>query len=113
MEIFRNSWMSLTCRLLLMIICAMIPNAACVSHESAKRDFIAQRDWDVGKYVKSISAPPTIIQPVDINSSEYHYEDKTTGCAWVYMVDNKIKKIIPWKYFGNPDLCYVKYYFRP
>jgi len=91
----------------------MLLNTACVSHESAKRDFIAQRNWDIGKHVESISAPQEIIQAVDVSSSEYHYEDKTTGCAWVYMVDNETKKIISWKYSGNPDLCYVKYYFRP
>jgi hypothetical protein len=94
--------------LILLILAALC--VGCVSHENAKRLFLRDRDFDVGRTVSSVPlAPPIKIEPIDERTSLYIYEFKDTGCCWSYTVDNETKKIISWKLISNPDTCYVKF----
>ena len=82
----------------------------CASLEDRKRMFVEDRNFDIGRFIYEASVPePVYIVSNSTETSQYIYEFKNTGCRWVYVVDNMTKKIISWKFDGDPDLCYLEF----
>jgi hypothetical protein len=82
--------------------------SACLSHERARQMSIAERNFDIGRVVTEIPIPkPSSVVPLDEGTSLHVYEFKDTGCKWSYAVDNNTKRVLSWKFIGDPDLCYL------
>ena len=99
-------------KIALMMLCILFFTfiLGCVPLEKRKRLFVEERNRDIGKAVDNVVVPdPDDIIKIDEEKSKYFYQFKNSGCQWIYIVDNKNKKIISWEFISDPDLCFLTF----
>ena len=82
----------------------------CVSHKQAMYLFVRERDYEIGRHISEVPlGAPTEIKPINEDTSEYVYNYYDAACRFSYAVDNKTKRVLSWRFLGEPDMCYVRF----
>lgn len=96
--------------LITFIILFLTSIIGCVSIEKRRLIFIDERNFDIGRVVFDVPLPePIDIIKIDEAKSKYLYKFEDSGCQWIYIVDNKSKRIISWEFISDPDFCYIEF----
>jgi len=97
-------------RTIIVLLLMMVLILGCVSREQARRLFVQERDYDMGRNIVEVPLPPpNKIEPIDNDTSAFVYETRHTGCRFSYVIDNKTKRVRSWQFLSDPDLCYLEF----
>ena len=86
--------------------------SGCTFVDSAREQFIHNRDFDIGRNVNEVPLPkPYKKIDIDTIKVEYYYRffnDHFNGekCEWVYLVDKRTNHILSWYFISVHDSCY-------